>query len=265
MSRPAYLRLARTLSIFLPLTACLLCAAACNNTCFSVALNSPGSTVNVKISSPPPSCTLTTANGTVHLEIGGASGAMAPSNTIAPHIVHLFVTLAGVDAHSDALADEGALGWQPLAPQLQAHPLQVDLLAGPSSSFSTTFSDALLPAGIYGRIRLRAASSTPVTPGALILEASRCGSAALHCAVLSDGSIQPLVFLPLARNFWILSETIPGGGLYVPPDGVVTLRIEFDRGRSFLWPSGDSLLLAPVFRMSTQQSVRPAAFPTATD
>lgn len=264
MSRPAYLRPAQALSLFLPLTACLLCAAACNNTCFSVALNPPNSAVNVKISSLPPSCTLTTANGAVHLEIGGASAATPSLGSVGPHIVHLFVTLAGVDAHSDALAGDGFPVWQPLLPQLEAQPLQVDLLAGHSSS-SSAFWDALLPAGIYSRIRLRAATSTPGTPGAFILEASHCGPDALHCAVLSDGSIQPLEFPSLARNFWILSETIPGGGLYVPPDGVVTFRIEFDRGRSFLWLSGDSLLLAPVFRMSVQAPARPAAFPTATD
>ncbi len=255
MSRFAYHRLSQALLRFLPLTACLLCAAGCHNTCVSGVLNSPGgSTVNVKVASPPPSCTLTTANGIVHLEIGSASVTASSPDASGTQISHLFVTLAGADMDSDGLASDESSIWQSLAPQLQAHPFQVDLLSAPEvNELSAPFPDAVLPAGEYRQIRLRLA--VPLGDGP-VLEANRCGVGALHCAVMSDGRVQPLALSPSALTFRILSEKISGGGLYVPPDGAVRLRIEFDRDRSSLWFTGDSLLLSPVVRMSVQQPAR---------
>ncbi len=252
MSRVANLRLCRALTTCFSLAVGVLCVPGCNNTCVSGTLNSPGgSTVNVKIASPPPSCMLSAANGIVHLEIGAAPGAASTPGAIGPHMTHLFVTLEGVEAHPSAVADDDALDWRPLALQLQAHPLQVDLLANPqvSDSFSP-LPDTVLPAGVYRQIRLRFASPLP---GELALETNRCGAGAPHCAVMSDGRIQPVTLSPSTLIFRDPSERVPGRELYVPPDGVVTLRIEFDQDRSWAWFSGDSLLLAPVFHLSVQQ------------
>lgn len=272
MSRPAYVRPAQTWSIFLPLTACLIGAAACNNTCFSVALNSPGSTVNVKISNPPPSCSLTTANGIVHVEIGVASGPTSTPGTVGPRIVHLFVTLTGADAHPSPVASDDAPGWQPLALQLQVHPLRIDLLAGPEvNASSALFPDAVVPSGVYRQFRLRLATLLPDDP---LLQASPCGGGMPHCAVLSDGRIQALFFSPsrltspgAASSLRILFESLPiesnsetgslpGHELVVMPDGLVTLRIDFDPDRSWVRSSGDSLFLAPVFHLRVRQHPR---------
>src|SRR5262249_58089869 len=102
----AYHRLSRVSSTLFCLTAGLLCAAGCTNTCITGTLNAPsGSTVAVKTGSSPPSCTLSTANGIVHLEIGAAPASSTGPGITAfamerPFVAHLFVTLAGVDGHS---------------------------------------------------------------------------------------------------------------------------------------------------------------------
>ena len=262
----AYHRLSRVSSTLILLAACLLCVTGCNNTCVSGTLNgSSGSSVSVSTGSSPPSCSLSTANGIVHLEIGAAPGsASAPGITAfpmtRPSISHLFVTLAGVDVHSSPLATDDTPGWQPLAPQLQAHPLQIDLLAEPRANASSpAFADAIVPTGTYRQVRLRLASqahnslssSLPSVESAL--ETNRCGSGVPHCAVMSDGRISPVAFPHSRPDLGILLEGTPARALYVPPDGTVALVIELDRDRSWAWPSGDSMLVAPVFRLSIAQ------------
>lgn len=244
--------LSRTVSALLLLSSSLLGTAGCNNTCVSGILNGPGgSTINIKAGDPPPSCKLSTANGMVQLEIGATSGATSMPGTIAmplgPRVTHLFVTIAGVDAHSSPLAVDNTADWQPLAASLKQHPLQVDLLADPHDNASSApFPDASLPTGAYRQIRLRLASSLPAEPTP---EAGRCGTGTPHCAVMSDGRVSPLAF-PVSRpNLRIVLDGAPGNELYVPPDGAVALVIELDRDRSFLWPSGGSFLLAPTFHL----------------
>lgn len=246
--------LSRTASALLLLCFCVLGATGCNNTCVSGTLNGPGgSTVNVKAGDPPPSCSLSTANGTLHMEIGAASGTTSVPFVIAPlrpRVTHLFVTVAGVDVHSSPLAVDDAPGWQPLAKSLQQHPLQVDLLADPQENASSApFADASLPAGAYRQIRLRLASPLPVEPA---LETSRCNTGTPHCAVFSDGHVSPLDFPVSQPHLRIVLDGAPGHELYVPPDGAVALVIELDRDRTFLWPYNDSFVLAPVFHLRVQ-------------
>ena len=247
------LRLPHTASALLGLAACLLGGSGCNNSCVSGILAPGGSTINVKAGNPPPSCSLNAANGMVQLEIGAGSGTTSTPFVIAPlrpRVTHLFVTVAGVDAHSSPLAIDDTPGWQPLATPLQQHPLQVDLLADlHDNASSAPFPDALLPAGTYRQIRLRLASPLPGEPA---LEAGRCSTGTPHCAVFSDGRVSALAF-PVSRpNLRIVLDGAPGHELYVPPDSAVALVIELDLDRSFLWPSGDSFVLVPVFGLRVQ-------------
>ena len=267
MGLSAYLRLPRVSFTLFPLAACLLCVTGCQNTCVSGTLNAPaGSTVTVKTGSSPPSCTLSAASGIVHMEIGAASGTTSAPGITAfpmarPFVTHLFLTLAGVDVHSSPLAGDETPGWLPLAPQLQAHPVQIDLLADPhGNAFSAPFPDAILPTGAYRQIRLRLASQPPsnlsptILPrGDSVLEANRCVAGTPHCAVMSDGRVWPIAFPPSRADLRITLEDMPGHELYVPPDGTVSLAIELDRERSWVWPSGDSMLFQPVFRLSFAQ------------
>ena len=247
-------RLSRSASAWLLLYSCALGATGCNNTCVSGTLNGPGgSTINVKAGDPPPSCKLSTASGMVHLEIGAPAGTTSTPFVIAPlrpRVTHLYVAVAGVDAHSSPLAVDDTPGWQPLAASLQQHPLQVDLLADPQANASSApFPEASLPTGAYRQIRLRLASALS---GELALEAGRCSTGTAHCAVFSDGRASALAFPVSRSNLQMVLDGAPGHELYVPPDGAVALVIELDRDRTFLWPSGDSFFLAPVFHLRVQ-------------
>lgn len=246
-------RLSGTASALFFLCSCALGNIGCNNSCVSGFFAPGGSTVNAKAGNPPPSCSLSAASGTVQMEIGAASGTSSSPFIVAPlrpHVTHLYVTVAGVDAHSSPLAMDDTPGWQPLAASLPQHPLQVDLLAdAQANAASTPFPDASLPAGAYREIRLRLVSAASGEPG---LEASRCSTGTPHCAVFSDGHASPLDF-PVSRpNLRIVLDGAPGHELYVPPDGRVELVIELDRDRTFLWPSGDSFFLEPVFHLRVQ-------------
>ena len=246
MRRGAYFRLFWVSIHFLPLSTCLFFTAGCHNTCFSGILAPGGSTVIVKVSDPAPSCMLTMANGTVRMEIGAASLA-ASVPTVSPHLVHLFVTVSAVDLHSSELASDDSPGWLPLA-HLQGHPLQVDLLADPHVN-AAAVPDAILPAGVYRVVRLRLAS-TPLDEGTL--ETNPCGKDAPHCAVMSDGFVRPLAFATSRSDLRFVPESASGRSLYVPPEGVAVLTIQLDPGRSLLLASGDSLVLAPVFRVTIE-------------
>ena len=251
-----YPRLSRVSSALLSLGACLVGAAGCNNTCVSGTLNSPGGgTVNVKAGSPPPSCPLSAANAIVHFEIGAtpeaalAHGIVAPPT--GPHMIHLYVTVAAVDAHSSPLAVDDTPGWQPLTAPLQQHPVQLDLLAEPGGDASSApLPDTVVPAGVYRQIRLQLAGPHAIES---VLEANHCGAGVPHCAVMSDGRVWPLAFPSSRPDLRIVLDGTPGHELYVPPDGAVTLVIELDQDRSFLWPSGDSFLLNPVLHLRVLQ------------
>jgi hypothetical protein len=250
MRRTAYRQ--PPLAFFLALSAAFA-VAGCDNSCFAFTWNSVGSTGTVKVSNPPPTCSLTTANGAARLEIGAASEA-GPPGTKPPHISHLFITLAGIDVHASALADDGSDGWQPLA-ELEEHPLQVDLLADlKASGPPAPFPDAVLPAGLYGQVRLRLA--TPLS-AELARERDHCGAGLLHCAVMSDGRVQPLVFPRANSSFRIPSANLDAGRwLYIPPGGSVTLKIELDPERSFLLPLADRFTLAPAFHLRFEPPAR---------
>lgn len=247
-------RFSRTASALFLLSASALGTIGCNNSCVSGTLNGPsGSTVDVKAGSAPPSCSLNAASGMVQLEIGAAMGTSSTPFIVAPlrpRVTHLYVTIAGVDAHSSPLAVDDTPGWQPLGAAVQQHPLQVDLLAAPeANSSSAPLPEASLPAGAYRQIRLRLASALPAETA---LEPGRCSTGTPHCAVFSDGRVSALDF-PVSRpNLRIVLDGAPGHELYVPPDGTVVLVIELDRDRTFLWPSGDSFFLEPVFHLRVQ-------------
>lgn len=245
--------LSRIASALLLLFACVLGIIGCNNSCVSGVLAPGGSTINVKAGNPPPSCSLNAANGMVQLEIGAAAGTSSTPfvvSTLRPRVTHLYVTVAGVDAHSSPLAVDDMPGWQPLAASLEQHPLQVDLLADPHENASSAlFPEASLPAGAYRQIRLRMASPPAEEPA---LEASHCGMGTPHCAVFSSGRVSALDFPVTRPNLHIVLDGAPGHELYVPPNGAVAVVIELDRDRTFLWPSGDSFFLAPVFHLRVQ-------------
>lgn len=271
MSRTARDRFSRALSSVFALAGFLLCAG-CHNTCISGVLNSPGSTINISISDPPPSCPLSAAKAAVHVEISAVPASLPQTHldqpTASPFLTHLYVTLSGIEAHPSVAADKHSPDWQQLTPGLQAHPFQVDLLStaqGAPSPFSETqLQEGIVSAGVYRQVRLRFSTHSASSESGAEAEeptvlTNHCGTSVLHCAVTSGGRIYPLALAQASQDLPVSLENTEGQQLYIPPDDVVTLLIEFDKNGSLLWSEGGALRLAPVFRLIIKHSSAGAA------
>jgi hypothetical protein len=273
----------------------LLCLAVSGwgTTCVSGVLFN-GSTSSIKVSNS--SCPLTTAMGAVIVQINAVSApptasASFPLPIASPHplpgaspralpgnVQHIFVTLRGIEAHSDAVADEDSPAWQELAPDLSAHPLQFDLLA-PSAPLTTTGNSgtlslraganglATVPADEYLQLRLRLLPRNP-SPDDPIPESNACGDAGWNCIVFADRSTRPLEFphsefaaasvrqlgfgpapefhIPLEHGAASLFRLLPGEAIH--------LSIEFDAASSVYFASDAAVRLVPVFRVVSRRS-----------
>lgn len=241
--------------------ALILCLgfSGCGTSCYSGFWNGDASGVAVANTS----CPLNRATGTV---VAQMSTAATPSTTLAAlpsppaspgEIQHIFVSLRGTDARPRMVAGDASSGWQELAPDWVAHPVQLDLLAlnGDShfsgSPASANFS-AMVPADEYRQFRLRLVPLHP-SPEDLIPESNACGNVGWNCIVLADRSVRALEFDGAAPEIQITLAHGADNCFRVLPDEVVHLSIEFDAAGSVIFPSNASsnaaVRLAPVFKV----------------
>lgn len=260
----------------------LLCLAVsgCGQTCFSGGLLN-GSASGIMVSNS--SCPLTKATGAVIVQISAASApptatASFPPPLAWPHpspgaspsnVQHIFVTLRGIEAHPGMVADKDSLDWQELAPNLSAHPVQLDLFAslspltplaplttiGDSGSMGLLASaiPATVPADEYRQLRVRLLPRNPA-PGNAIPESNACGDVGWNCIVLADRSARPLEFNGAAPEFHIPLED--ASVFRVLPDEVIQLSIDFDATSSAYFASNAAVRLVPVFRVVYRNSSR---------
>ena len=242
--------------------ALLLCLAlaGCGTTCVSGFWDGNKSGVGVSNLS----CPFTPATGTV---VGQMSAATSPASSSAVvsspltsprSIQHIFVTLRAIEARPDIRADAASSGWQELAPDLAARPVQLDLMAGNRDSpmaglpASSNFT-ATVPADEYRHLRLRLLPSHPAadetTP-----ESNACSGAGWNCIVFADRSVRPLEFGSDAPEFQIAFGHGASNLLRVLPDEVIHLSIEFDAARSAFLASDPAIRIVPVFRVASRSS-----------
>jgi hypothetical protein len=276
----------------------LLCLAVsgCGSTCYSGFWN--GNTSGVAVSNS--TCPLTKATGAVSVQMSMASASpaasaafplplasppapsfvspWAPPSALPSHVQHIFVTLLGIEAHPSMMADEDSSGWQELAPDLAAHPMQLDLLAPltplePLAPLAMTGDSRLLaspasakvpatvPADEYRQLRLRLLPRDP-SPDTLIPQSNACGNLGWNCLVFADRSVRPLVFAPsefaAAAEFQVTPEAGTDRVFRVLPGEVIQLSIEFDPASSVFIASNAAVRLVPVFRVVSRTS-SPAA------
>jgi hypothetical protein len=235
----------------------LLCLAVsgCGYSCYSGFWNPNGSGVAVSSSS----CPLTKSTGAVSVELSTTSASPAastafPSTRASSHdIQHIFVTLRGIEAHPSGKEDEESPGWQELAPDLAAHPMQLDLLSvddnsRSSSSAASANVPATVPADEYRQIRLRLVPLDP-SPDDLIPESNACGNIGWNCIVLANNSVRPLEFNGAAAEFRITRQLGDDTVLRVLPGQIMNLSIEFDAASSVFFVSSTAVRLIPVFRV----------------
>src|SRR4029077_9915069 len=126
------------LGVLVALVAAALTLVTCGKTTIVSQVNNGMATVNVSISDPP-SCSPPTGN-----------------------FKSVFITIRSVQAHISATADDNSAGWVELVPELNAQPVQVDLLNLPANAaclLKQLGSNTSLPAGDYQQIRLLLVSS----------------------------------------------------------------------------------------------------------
>lgn len=183
-------------------------------------------------------CSLTTSNGMVQLNVRGS----APTAQLGSFAFrHIYVMISGVEVSSEVPPR-----WLEIAPALQSKPLQLDLLDGATvtdDSGRASLGEASIPSGDYTDIRVRlAARSTDLDS-----EWNRCRDVGITCAVAWEGAILPLTFDSSVPEIRVVPAQIVGGFLRVLPDASTRLDIVFDAASSRAALIGDSLRLAPVF------------------
>jgi len=180
------------------------------------------------------------------------TAAAAPADgPMAANLLHIFVTVQGIEAHPNAVANEDSPDWEELAPDIVRKPVQIDLLAHPASSCATNpIAGALIAAGAYRQIRLRLAPGHPTAVEAVPAQ-NACGELGFHCAISPDGHIHPLAFVGGVTNLHVAADRISGGFFHVLPDTDTHLTIEFNPFSSFATSSGNTVQLNPIFTMDT--------------
>lgn len=172
-------------------------------------------------------------NVTVQIVAGAAGSSPGP---MAANLLHLFVTVQGVEANADSSAADDSSGWEELAPQLAREPRQIDLLAEAGNSrVPASIGSAAIPVGAYRQIRLHLAPM----------------DTAMGSAVTPDGIAHALALANDSSYIRVGPEQIAGGFFHVMPDAESHLMIEFNRFSSLVSPAGDGLRLAPQFTVDS--------------
>jgi hypothetical protein len=234
----------------------LLCfclgASGCGNTCYVGVWDGSGAVLGVSNNS----CSLDKANGAaaVHLATRSLSSSNPSTSTSSSPraIQHIFVTLRAVQASATAEEAETASGWQDLAPDLVAHPVQIDLLAPGENEPNPSPLEYVLPPAIvsaeeYRQIRFRLLS-TETLPADGIPETNRCGNAGWNCIVFNDGSLW--AFGADESEFRFLPASSDGILFRVLPDALTSVSFHFDSESSAAFRSTETVRLVSVFKVS---------------
>ncbi|MGH9713710.1 MAG: DUF4382 domain-containing protein [Candidatus Acidiferrales bacterium] len=238
----------RVFALFCMAALSLSTLASCGgDSCFIATWNFPG-----PISTGNKTCGLNTGTGNVTVRL--ITVAPSAASPMSPNLLHIFISLQGIEAHQDAGAGENSPGWEELAPNLVNQPLQIDLMARPAQSCaSNPISRALVTAGAYKQIRLRLVPDR-VAEEVLAPKENACGEMGFHCVVTTSNRLRPLIIDTAAPEIRIAPNRIAGGFFHVLPDADTSLAIEFNPFASFAFPSGDAVQLAPTFSVDSAPS-----------
>src|SRR5258708_38309030 len=196
-------------------------------------------TIKGSLSDPPPraganSCTTPPPPG----------GTAAPGGTF----TSVFVTIRSIQAHISATADDTSSGWQELAPQLVAAPMQVDLLHLPANGqcLLEQLGSTSLPAGDYQQIRLiLLANAPPSGPTPSTNNCSSLGSDIFNCVVDTAGTHTLNLSSEANTGLKIPPGQIMGGPIHVAAGRSVDLNIDFNTCASIIMEGNGNFRLRP--------------------
>jgi len=199
-------------------------------------------TISVSMSDPP-SCAAANS-GTTPAPAGGTA---APGGTF----TSVFVTIRSIQAHTSATADNSSSGWQELAPQLVAAPMQVDLLHLPANGqcLLEQLGSTSLPAGDYQQIRLillaNAAPSGPAPSNDSNACFKQLGGDVFNCVVDTAGTHTLDLSSEANTGLKIPPGQIMGGPIHVAAGQSVDLNIDFNTCASIIKEGNGDFRLKP--------------------
>jgi len=200
-------------------------------------------TLGVTISDPPSCMAATTGAAAV-----ASGGTAAPGGTF----TSVFVTIRSIQAHISATADPSSSGWQELAPQLVAAPVQVDLLHLPTNGqcLLEQLGSASLPAGDYQQIRLILLANAAPSGPAPSTDSNACfkqlGGDVFNCVVDTGGTHTLNLSSEANTGLKIPPGQIMGGPIHVAAGQSVDLNIDFNTCASIIRESNGDFRLKPV-------------------
>ncbi len=200
-------------------------------------------TLGVTISDPPSCMAATTGAAAV-----ASGGTAAPGGTF----TSVFVTIRSIQAHISATADPSSSGWQELAPQLVAAPVQVDLLHLPANGqcLLEQLGSTSLPAGDYQQIRLILLANAAPSGPAPSTDSNACfkqlGGDVFNCVVDTGGTHTLNLSSEANTGLKIPPGQIMGGPIHVAAGQSVDLNIDFNTCASIIREGNGDFRLKPV-------------------
>jgi hypothetical protein len=205
------------LGVLVALVAVALTLVNCGTSTFTGQVNNGMATVNVSISDPP-SCSPPAGN-----------------------FKSVFVTIRAVQAHISATADDSSPGWVELVPELNAQPVQVDLLNLPANGaclLKQLGSNTNLPAGDYQQIRLLLADNAS---SSAVPSSNACAALGqvFNCVVTSSNNTSELQLSSQAKTgLKIPPGQVVGGPIHVAAGQSVDINVDFNACASII-PEGN--------------------------
>jgi len=162
------------------------------------------------------------------------------------HISHVWITVRSVQAHLSGTASDNTPGWQELAPQLAASPMQIDLFSKPNTScILAQLGSTSLPVGSYQQIRLLLLSNTPAA-GAVVPSPNACAGHGFNCVILDDTTIHEIALSSQDNTgLKIPPGQIMGGPIQVAAGQSVDLNIDFNACASIVQEGNGTFRLKP--------------------
>ena len=208
--------------------------AGCGNACVVGFSNFGNGGIIVKAGNPPPTCSLSQANGTISAV--ALKSSVCESCTAAARVEHIFVTLRSVQLRPSASDDTSSPDWLELAPLLANKPRQIDLMD--NSMPMILVESAIVPAGSYREFRLQFFLGSPTNTEGLPAE-NACGETRWNCIVMADGHIESLHWPGDVPELLIPFQSIEGNSLVVLPDARTDLRLSLEPHRAGYSPSAE--------------------------
>ena len=194
----------------------------CGNSCFVGFFSNGNGHVAVAAGSPPPPCSLNTANGTIRVIARKAS--VCELCIGAARADHVFVALRGIQFRPDTMEEPNTADWLEVAPQLAKAPRQIDLVG---DSPEIIVDSANLPAGGYREVRLQFLPDSPERDVSLPA-GNACGETRWNCLVMSDGHAEQFRLAGDAPELVVAIQSSDGGSFVILPDARMDLTLSLE-------------------------------------